>query len=74
METPTVAEEEEKIQNFAKEWSRTIKTSQYAPQIFTGLNQMDLLESRRETLWRNYTVTQIKKKLFDPILCHFDKL
>lgn len=48
-----------KIQNFAREWSRTIKSSEYAPEIFTGLNQMDLLEDRRDKIWTNLTVCSI---------------
>ena len=49
-------EEEQKIHHFAREWSRTIKSSEYAPEIFTGLNQMDLLEMNRDRIWQNYTV------------------
>ena len=45
-----------KIQDFARDWARTLKQSEYKTEIFRGLTQLGLMENRRNKLLSSFEV------------------
>jgi len=53
-ETSSRTQIELKIQDFARDWARTLKQSEYKTEIFRGLTQLGLMENRRNKLLSSF--------------------
>ena len=53
-----------KIQDFARDWARTLKQSEYKTEIFRGLTQLGLMENRRNKLLSSFEVVFIFETIF----------
>ena len=53
-----------KIQDFARDWARTLKQSEYKTEIFRGLTQLGLMENRRNKLLSSFEVVFIFQTIF----------
>ena len=61
IESPVEKENSEdklQISNFARVWAKSIRRSQYRSQIFNGLNELTMIESRRDKIMSNFEVIQ----------------
>ena len=58
-ETSNRTQIELKIQDFARDWARTLKQSEYKTEIFRGLTQLGLMENRRNKLLSSFEVGAI---------------
>ena len=48
------------MNNFARVWAQSIRRSQYREQIFHGLSELTLIESRRDKIISNFEVSTTK--------------
>ena len=62
-ETSSRTQIELKIQDFARDWARTLKQSEYKTEIFRGLTQLGLMENRRNKLLSSFEVFFIIDRL-----------
>ena len=62
------------MNSFARVWAQSIRRSQYREQIFHGLSELTLIESRRDKIISNFEVSRHRQKSTCHFCCTYNKL